>query len=271
MEQAKLLSIGTLSKLTGVHIKSLRYYGEIGVLPPAWVDPETGYRYYSLAQIHVVEAIQFCVALDIPLKQFSQFMGAGENRIHYARLLARGAELADAKIRDIRERLDFLRRIEKVFARGEALWASGGRGDFDVPEKVCLTAPYAGGQDSVDFYRGVGRLFQRMEHEGLRPGYDVGLLRVRRGGEEQSLIFADVDAAARREGVDGLIVLPAARYRFLHTRKSDIGKASEAFPELFARDYDRVVLETQAYVEVSDPSAPLYELCCSLPPEGAGE
>ena len=151
MEQAKLLSIGTLSKLTGVHIKSLRYYGEIGVLPPAWVDPETGYRYYSLAQIHVVEAIQFCVALDIPLKQFSQFMGAGENRIHYARLLARGAELADAKIRDIRERLDFLRRIEKAFARGEALWASGGRGDFDVPEKVCLTAPYAGGQDSVDF------------------------------------------------------------------------------------------------------------------------
>ena len=87
----------------------------------------------------------------------------------------------------------------------------------------------------MDFYRGVGRLFQRMEREGLRPGYDVGLLRVRRGGEEQSLIFADVDAAARGEGVDGLIVLPAARYRFLHTRKSDIGKAPEAFPELFAR------------------------------------
>ena len=45
MDKTKLLSIGTLSKLTGVHIKSLRYYDQIGTMPPAYVDPDTKYRY----------------------------------------------------------------------------------------------------------------------------------------------------------------------------------------------------------------------------------
>ena len=40
-----LISIGDLSKLTGVNIKSLRYYEKIGVLLPAYVDPDSRYRY----------------------------------------------------------------------------------------------------------------------------------------------------------------------------------------------------------------------------------
>ena len=35
---------------------------------PAYVDPSIGYRYYSLQHIPVVDAIQLCVDLDIPLK-----------------------------------------------------------------------------------------------------------------------------------------------------------------------------------------------------------
>lgn len=68
MKKDNLLSIGALSKQTGVHIKSLRYYDSLGILRPAYVDPSSGYRYYSLQQIPVVDAIQLCVDLDIPLK-----------------------------------------------------------------------------------------------------------------------------------------------------------------------------------------------------------
>ena len=48
MKKENLLSIGALSKQTGVHIKSLRYYDSLGILRPAYVDPCSGYRYYSL-------------------------------------------------------------------------------------------------------------------------------------------------------------------------------------------------------------------------------
>ncbi|WP_084778239.1 MerR family DNA-binding transcriptional regulator [Saccharibacillus sacchari] len=39
--------IGEVSKLFGVKIPTLRYYNEIGLLCPEYVDPETHYRYYS--------------------------------------------------------------------------------------------------------------------------------------------------------------------------------------------------------------------------------
>lgn len=47
MDKQNLLTIGNLSKQTGVHIKSLRYYEQLGILRPAHTDPDTGYRYYT--------------------------------------------------------------------------------------------------------------------------------------------------------------------------------------------------------------------------------
>ena len=117
MDKTKLLSIGTLSKLTGVHIKSLRYYDKIGILPPVYVDPDTKYRYYSFSQIHVVDAIQLCVDLDIPLKQFPEFVGSQNREIYFAKLLARGTELANAKIRSIQDRLNFLNQVQEELLR----------------------------------------------------------------------------------------------------------------------------------------------------------
>lgn len=97
MDKTKLLPIGVFSKLSGANIKSLRYYDQIGVLPPAYVDPDTGYRYYAFSQIHVVDAIQLCLELDIPLKQFPQFLDRERKQIHYAKLLAKGRDLPRKK------------------------------------------------------------------------------------------------------------------------------------------------------------------------------
>ena len=132
LDKSKLISIGTLSKLTGVHIKSLRYYDRLGILRPAYIDPASGYRYYSFPQIHVVDAIQLCVDLGIPLKQFTDFVGEDGRQIHYGALLARGTELAGAKIRSIQERLQFLHQIEEEFDRGAALPTAGSWGRWSV-------------------------------------------------------------------------------------------------------------------------------------------
>ena len=105
MKKENLLSIGALSKQTGVHIKSLRYYDSLGILRPAYVDPSSGYRYYSLQQIPVVDAIQLCIDLDIPLKQFTDYCMDGGSRIHYGKLVERGTILAKEKIQAIQERL----------------------------------------------------------------------------------------------------------------------------------------------------------------------
>ncbi|MEZ4635000.1 MAG: MerR family DNA-binding transcriptional regulator [Caldilineaceae bacterium] len=46
-----MLKIGEFSKLAQVSVKTLRYYAELGLLKPDWVDRYTGYRYYTLQQL----------------------------------------------------------------------------------------------------------------------------------------------------------------------------------------------------------------------------
>ena len=41
-----MLKIGLFSKLSRVSIRMLRYYDEMGLLHPAYIDPESDYRYY---------------------------------------------------------------------------------------------------------------------------------------------------------------------------------------------------------------------------------
>ncbi|MGN0290614.1 MAG: MerR family DNA-binding transcriptional regulator, partial [Lachnospiraceae bacterium] len=49
-EQSKLYKIGMFAAMNHVTIKALRYYDEQGLLSPAYVDRENGYRYYTLSQ-----------------------------------------------------------------------------------------------------------------------------------------------------------------------------------------------------------------------------
>ena len=52
-----MFSIGEFSKITGLTVKSLRFYHEQGVLVPAYVDSGSGYRYYSEPQVEVARII----------------------------------------------------------------------------------------------------------------------------------------------------------------------------------------------------------------------
>jgi DNA-binding transcriptional MerR regulator len=44
-----MFRIGDFSRLTDVSVKALRYYDEVGLLKPTYVDRDTRYRYYSAA------------------------------------------------------------------------------------------------------------------------------------------------------------------------------------------------------------------------------
>ena len=42
-----LFSIGEIATVCTVSIDTLRFYETKAVINPAWIDPESGYRYYS--------------------------------------------------------------------------------------------------------------------------------------------------------------------------------------------------------------------------------
>ncbi|MTS92093.1 MerR family transcriptional regulator, partial [Pseudoflavonifractor sp. BIOML-A4] len=49
--------IGAFSQLSKVTVAALRYYDEVGLLKPARVDPDTGYRLYTTAQLVPLQRI----------------------------------------------------------------------------------------------------------------------------------------------------------------------------------------------------------------------
>lgn len=62
-----LLPIGQFARLSRLSVKQLRHYDELGLLPPAYVDAETGYRYYRRAQARTALSIGLLRSLDVPL------------------------------------------------------------------------------------------------------------------------------------------------------------------------------------------------------------
>jgi hypothetical protein len=46
-----LVPMGKFAPASLLSQKALRLYGENGLLPPGWVDPDSGYRYYDLGQL----------------------------------------------------------------------------------------------------------------------------------------------------------------------------------------------------------------------------
>jgi DNA-binding transcriptional MerR regulator len=65
----ELLPIGMFSRASSLSIKTLRAYHESGILVPARVDPQTGYRSYTVDQLGDAAIVQRLRALDLPLEQ----------------------------------------------------------------------------------------------------------------------------------------------------------------------------------------------------------
>jgi len=52
-----LLTIGAFARAARLTPKALRLYGELDLLPPAAVDPESGYRFYEPQQLEQAQLI----------------------------------------------------------------------------------------------------------------------------------------------------------------------------------------------------------------------
>jgi serine/threonine protein phosphatase PrpC/DNA-binding transcriptional MerR regulator len=64
-----LLNIGQFAKASRLSAKALRLYDDLGLLPPAHVDPVTGYRFYALAQLERARLVLWLRQLGMPLAQ----------------------------------------------------------------------------------------------------------------------------------------------------------------------------------------------------------
>ena len=90
-----MLKIGDFARMSRVSVKALRYYDGIGLLPPARVDHATGYRYYSTAQLPVLNRLMIYKNLGFSLSETRALLdeACSPGRVR-ALFQARQAELA---------------------------------------------------------------------------------------------------------------------------------------------------------------------------------
>lgn len=103
------LNITQLARLRNATTETLRHYDRIGLLKPAYVDPGTGYRYYSTEQVEVFDTIMDLRDMGLPLKEIQEFMNHRNVENSYEILSKKADELRQ----EIAEKQKMLLQIEQ--------------------------------------------------------------------------------------------------------------------------------------------------------------
>lgn len=244
-----LLSIGELSTLTGASLRSLRYYEKIGLLTPAYVDPNSSYRYYSFDQAYYVEIIMFCVELDIPLKELTRFSDAND-MMDFRAFLAHGKAIAEQKMKKIKKGLQLIRDLgqkmdlseqhpfEQIYKR-------------DVETKYIFTKPCGSSLKDVNLFE----LFTSFSDIGdVGDSSEYGFL------SEYSLTgilyFAFIEVPKRIANK----TIHAGTYLCRQSDEPQIEKVRELFKGQLANKESFLAMESEIFVGKHKINKPLHEV-----------
>jgi DNA-binding transcriptional MerR regulator len=84
-----LMKIGEIAAFFNVSVKAIRIYEKKGIIVPAKIDPETGYRYYSIDQVQTLNALIELKTLGFSLSEIKEILVGGINKDGLMSALAR--------------------------------------------------------------------------------------------------------------------------------------------------------------------------------------
>lgn len=131
--RAKGLMIGELSRRTGVHIETIRYYEKINMLPK---PPRTagGRRVYGTTETRILAFIRRARELGFTLDQIRALLGLGEpGKATCSEVCA----IATRHLDDIRSKIADLQKLERLFSKTIARCSGGA-----VPDCAVLDVLY---------------------------------------------------------------------------------------------------------------------------------
>lgn len=104
------LTIGEFATVTHLSVRTLRRYHEAKLLEPAFVDPYTGYRFYSAEQIPTAQVIHRLRQLDVPLAEVRAILDT-EDPQRRAEVIAGHVRRLEAELDRTRAAVVSLRRL----------------------------------------------------------------------------------------------------------------------------------------------------------------
>ena len=109
-----MMTVNEVSKLTGVSIRTLQYYDNIGLLKPAEYT-ESGYRLYDDTALERLQQILLFRELEFPLKEIKDIIGSSD--FDRAKALDQQIELLTLKKEHLENLISFARGLKKKGAK----------------------------------------------------------------------------------------------------------------------------------------------------------
>ena len=121
----KKYSISEMADLLGVTTHMLRHYEKLGIIQPE-VNPENGYRFYSVLDTRRLNLSREFLACGIPLEQCAQIMGDMDGK-KAGELFAAGIQKQRRQLELSRIAIRFLERMRDIYVhvpeRVNRVWA----------------------------------------------------------------------------------------------------------------------------------------------------
>ncbi len=223
-----LLSIGVFARRSRLSMKALRLYDRLGLLVPAHVDSETGYRRYRESQLAAARLVVMLRRLDMPLAQVAETVSATK---------ADGAELVEDYWASVERRTASQRELA-AHVRALLLGAEAGAHSLDVrvrevPEQLVLTEQGHVQIDTLSAWIGgaLGRLLGAAQSFGgvVGPVFVVYHGEVNEDSDGRVEACVPVGPEAERSAELALRREPEHREAFVRLRKAQV-----EFPQILS-------------------------------------
>ncbi len=171
----KFLSIGEVVKMKGISHRALRHYDDLGILTPAYTNPDTGYRYYSKNQMLILDIVMLCVPLGIPLLHFKNYISA-DGSIN-AKLMIEDAKVkALEKQNEVEQKLYFLDSALAHFAEIKSNTHHAQAFTKHIEKRYFITTPAPKNFGNItNYWENITSLYKSVLHHGFSCSIDQGI------------------------------------------------------------------------------------------------
>src|SRR3954463_16359068 len=106
-----MFSIGEFSTISGIPVRTLRFYHELGLLVPAVVNPATNYRTYDERNLETAKVIAALRSLEFSLEQIREVLAECRDDQDALGQLERQQKMLTGKVRHYQTTLETINQL----------------------------------------------------------------------------------------------------------------------------------------------------------------
>ncbi len=240
-----LIPIGKFCKTMNVSHKSLRYYEEQGVLVPAYVNQQTGYRYYKEEQLMILYLVLHAIDIGIPLSKVKQYF-KDNSTVDRGAFTRDAINIAKQEVEKLNKKIIHLTNIYDDMLENED--SKVGQGVFTraLSERYFLTDNYATDFEMlspIKTHECLMKLFTQAKELGLNTLNFEGFFFTDSNPKECQVIL---EIPQYVEGVENIVTVPAGEFCCEHV--NGIRTSNEFYTHLHSK-YDYLILKKNYTLE----------------------